>query len=95
MDDGPNANVSSASIKKMLEDGLNANDAFVHNANGDVKAALSSASKTLEATYFYPFLNHATLEPQTATAKWTSDSCEAWVPTQDGEDSLAAVIAAS
>ena len=94
-DNGTNANVSSASIKKMLEDGLNADDAFVHNTNGDVKAAMSGASKKLEATYFYPFLNHATLEPQTATAKWTADSCEAWVPTQDGEASLAAVIAAS
>jgi isoquinoline 1-oxidoreductase beta subunit len=94
-DDGANGDVSSASIKKMLEDGLNADDAFVHNTNGDVKSALSNASKKVEATYFYPFLNHATLEPQTATAKWTPDSCEAWVPTQDGEASLAAVIAAS
>ncbi|MBU3577850.1 xanthine dehydrogenase family protein molybdopterin-binding subunit [Polynucleobacter sp. UK-Kesae-W10] len=94
-DNGANGNVSSASIKKMLEEGLTANDAFVHNTNGDVNSALSSASKKIEATYFYPFLNHATLEPQTATAKWTADSCEAWVPTQDGEASLAAVIAAS
>jgi len=94
-DNGANGDVSSASIKKMLEEGLNADDAFVHNTNGDVKSALSDASKKIEATYFYPFLNHATLEPQTATAKWTPDSCEAWVPTQDGEASLAAVIAAS
>ncbi len=94
-DSGANANVSSASIKKMLEDGLNADDAFVHNENGNTKDAFSNASKKVEATYFYPFLNHATLEPQTATAKWTADSCEAWVPTQDGEASLAAVIAAS
>ena len=94
-DNGANANVSSASIKKMLEEGIGADDAFVHNTNGDVKSAIAGASKTLEATYFYPFLNHATLEPQTATAKWTADSCEAWVPTQDGEASLAAVIAAS
>ena len=94
-DNGANGDVSSASIKKMLEDGLSADDAFIHNTNGDVKSALSNASKKIEATYFYPFLNHATLEPQTATAKWTPDSCEAWVPTQDGEASLAAVIAAS
>ena len=94
-DSGPNENVSSASIKKMLEEGLNAGDAFVHNTSGNSNAAIAGASKTLEATYFYPFLNHATLEPQTATAKWTADSCEAWVPTQDGEASLAAVIAAS
>lgn len=94
-DSGANVNVSSATIKKAMEDGLGADDAFVHNTNGDVKAALANASKTIEATYFYPYLNHATLEPQTATAKWTPDSCEAWVPTQDGEASLAAVIAAS
>jgi isoquinoline 1-oxidoreductase beta subunit len=94
-DNGANGNVSSASIKKMLEDGLTADDAFTHNTNGDSKAGISAASKKIEATYFYPFLNHATLEPQTATAKWTADSCEAWVPTQDGEASLAAVIAAS
>jgi len=94
-DNGSNGNVTSASIKKMLEEGLTANDAFVHNTNGDVKSAMADAAKTIEATYFYPFLNHATLEPQTATAKWTTDSCEAWVPTQDGEASLAAVIAAS
>ena len=50
-------------IYKMLEDGLNAEDTFVHNTNGDVKAAIAGASKTIEATYFYPFLNHATLEP--------------------------------
>ncbi|MGV0981369.1 MAG: molybdopterin cofactor-binding domain-containing protein [Polynucleobacter sp.] len=94
-DNGANGDVSSASIKKMLEEGLTANDAFVGNSNGDAREAISKASKTIEATYFYPFLNHATLEPQTATAKWTPDSCEAWVPTQDGEASLAAVIAAS
>jgi isoquinoline 1-oxidoreductase beta subunit len=94
-DNGANGNVSSASIKKMLEEGLTADDAFVHNSNGDVATAFAGASKKLEATYFYPFLNHATLEPQTATAKWTADSCEAWVPTQDGEASMAAVIAAS
>ena len=94
-DNGANGDVSSASIKKMLEEGLTANDAFVGNSNGDAKEAISKASKTIEATYFYPFLNHATLEPQTATAKWTPESCEAWVPTQDGEATLAAVIAAS
>jgi isoquinoline 1-oxidoreductase beta subunit len=94
-DNGANGDVSSATIKKMLEGGLTANDAFVGNSNGDAQEAISKASKTIEASYFYPFLNHATLEPQTATAKWTPDSCEAWVPTQDGEASLAAVIAAS
>jgi isoquinoline 1-oxidoreductase beta subunit len=94
-DNGNKASLSSSDIKKTLEAGLSASDTFVGNSNGDVKSAMAGASKKLEATYFYPYLNHATLEPQTATAKWTTESCEAWVPTQDGEASLAAVIAAS
>ena len=94
-DEGVNAQVSSATIKQSLQEGLTAQDAFIGNENGDIKTAISTASKTVESTYFYPFLNHATMEPMNATAKWTSSRCEAWVPTQDGEASLAAVIAAS
>jgi isoquinoline 1-oxidoreductase subunit beta len=29
------------------------------------------------------------------TARYTADKCEVWVPTQDGEASFAAVLAAS
>lgn len=94
-DEGPNAKVTSATIKTMLEEGLTAEQAFVGNKSGDMKAALSSAANKTESTYFYPFLNHAPMEPMNATAKWTPEFCEAWVPTQDGEASLAAVIAAS
>ena len=94
-DEGPNAKVSSATIKTMLQEGLTAEQAFVGNQFGDMKAAVSSAANKTESTYFYPFLNHAPMEPMNATAKWTPDSCIAWVPTQDGEASLAAVIAAS
>ena len=94
-DEGPNASVSSASIAKILEEGLTAEQAFVGNTRGDTKAALNAAVNKTEATYFYPYLNHATMEPMNATAKWTPERCEAWVPTQDGEASLAAVIDAS
>jgi isoquinoline 1-oxidoreductase beta subunit len=94
-DEGPNAKVSSASIAAMLKEGLTAEQAFVGNQRGDTKAAMSGAAKKIESTYFYPFLNHAPMEVMNATAKWTPERCEAWVPTQDGEASLAAVIAAS
>lgn len=94
-DEGPNAKVSSETIKTALIEGLTAEQAFVGNQAGDMKAAMASAATKTESTYFYPFLNHATMEPMNATAKWTPDSCIAWVPTQDGEASLAAVIAAS
>lgn len=94
-DFGPNAKVSSETIKATFVEGLTAEQAFVGNQFGDIKAAKAAAAKTIESTYSYPFLNHAPMEPMNATAKWTPERCEAWVPTQDGEASMAAVIAAS
>jgi isoquinoline 1-oxidoreductase beta subunit len=94
-DEGQNASVQQSDILKRLEEGLGAEQAFTGNSNGDFKQAAATANKTIESKFFYPFLNHAPLEPMNATAVWTSDGCRAWVPTQDGQASLAAVIAAS
>ena len=94
-DEGPNAQVSSATIAEMLKQGLDAPQAFVRNQNGDAKAALAGAAKKVEAVYAYPFQNHAPMEPMNATAKYTADRCEVWVPTQNGEAAFAAVLAAS
>ncbi len=94
-DEGPNAKVSSASIAEMLKAGLDAPQAFVGNQNGDIKAALAGAVKKIEATYSYPFQNHAPMEPMNATARYTPERAEVWVPTQDGEASFAALLAAS
>jgi len=94
-DEGENAKVSSASIAAMLKEGLDADQAFVANQNGDVKAAIAGAAKKIEAVYAYPFQNHAPMEPMNATAKYTPDRCEVWVPTQNGEAAFAATLAAS
>ncbi|HSB72242.1 MAG TPA: molybdopterin cofactor-binding domain-containing protein [Candidatus Methylomirabilis sp.] len=94
-DEGPNAQVSSATIAEMLKAGLDADQAFVRNQNGDAKAAIAAAAKKVEGVYAYPFLNHATMEPMNATARYTPDRCEVWVPTQNGEAAFAATLAAS
>jgi isoquinoline 1-oxidoreductase beta subunit len=94
-DEGPNAKASSETIAEMLKAGLDAPQAFVGNQNGDIKAGLAGAVKRIEAVYAYPFQNHATMEPMNATARYTPDRCEVWVPTQDGEASFAALLAAS
>jgi isoquinoline 1-oxidoreductase beta subunit len=94
-DDGPNAKVSSATIAQTLKAGLTAEQAFVGNQAGDIKTALAGAAKKVEAEYYYPYQNHVCMEPMNATARYTADKCEVWVPTQDGEGSLAATIAAS
>ena len=94
-DEGPNAKVSSASIADILKAGLNAEQAFVGNQDGDAKGAIAGAAKKIEAVYAYPYQNHVCMEPMNATARYTADKCEVWVPTQDGEGSFAALLAAS
>jgi len=94
-DEGPNAKVSSATIAEQLKAGLDAEQAFVGNQEGNAKAALAGAAKKIEAVYAYPYQNHACMEPMNATARYTPDKCEVWVPTQDGEASFAAVLSAS
>ena len=95
-DNGPNANVNSAFIEKMLDEGLTSKDTvFVGNENGDVDNALKDAAKRVEATYYYPYQHHATMEPMNATARWTQDRCEVWCPTQNGEAALEAAAEAA
>ncbi len=95
-DEGENARVSSASIAKWLDEGLdNSQTAFVGNQSGDAKAAIAGAAKKIEAVYNYPYQNHATLEPLNATALYTEDKCEVWCGTQNGEAAFAAVLEVS
>ena len=94
-DEGPNAKVQQSTINEMLKAGLDAEQAFVGNKEGDAKAALAGATKKIEAVYAYPWQNHACMEPMNATARYTADKCEVWVPTQDGEASFAAVLSAA
>ncbi len=94
-DEGPNRQVTSASIAAMLEEGLDATDAFIGAEAGDARSALSAADRTVTATYAFPYQNHATMEPMNATALYTPERCEVWVPTQNGEASLAATAEAA
>jgi isoquinoline 1-oxidoreductase beta subunit len=94
-DEGPNATVSSASIAEFLKAGLDAQQAFVGNQNGNIEAALAGAAKKVEAVYGYPYQNHACMEPMNATARYTESMCEVWGPTQNGEAAFAATLEAS
>jgi isoquinoline 1-oxidoreductase beta subunit len=94
-DEGPNAKLSSADVAATLREGLDAKEAFIGNEHGDVRAALASAARRIEAVYSYPHQNHATMEPMNATARWTPEGCEVWTPTQNGEAALAATAEAA
>lgn len=54
--------------------------------SGDAAAALAGAARRIEADYSYPFLAHATLEPQNCTALFKDGTIEIWAPTQWPED---------
>jgi isoquinoline 1-oxidoreductase beta subunit len=100
-DEGPHATLDSAQISAMLAAGLDAPEAIVGTQVGDAKAALAGAARTLEATYAYPYQNHATMEVMNATARFSPaangqpERCEVWTPTQNGEAALAATAEAS
>jgi isoquinoline 1-oxidoreductase beta subunit len=94
-DYGPNAKESSATVAAMLKAGLDAPEAAIGNQNGDARGALATAARVIEAVYSYPHQNHATMEPQNATVRWTPERCEAWTPTQNGEAALAALSEAA
>ncbi len=94
-DEGPNAKASSASIAEWLKGGLDAEEAFVGNKNGDAKDAISKAAKKVEAVYAYPYQNHATMEPMNATALYTPDKCEVWTSSQNAEAAFGATVQTS
>jgi isoquinoline 1-oxidoreductase beta subunit len=49
---------------------------------GDAKQAISSAAHKISATYEFPYLAHAPMEPLDAVVKLDSTSCEIWAGDQ-------------
>src|SRR5262249_49722433 len=49
---------------------------------GDVDAAMTTAQKTVEAAFDFPYLAHAPMEPLNCTVHITGDGCEIWTGTQ-------------
>ncbi|BDW10830.1 aldehyde dehydrogenase [Polynucleobacter sp. SHI8] len=90
-DEGKGAAVSSKEIDQIMLSSLNESGDFALRKEGDALNAIKNSSKTIEAIYYTPYQAHATMEPMNATVRWTPDRAEAWVPTQTGEGSFAAL----
>ncbi len=80
-DEGPRANTSSASLRKMFAD-LAEKPGASARKTGDATAAMAGAAHKLEAVYEAPYLSHAPMEPLNCVAHVTDDSCEIWSGTQ-------------
>ena len=55
----------------------------IQRSDGDVDAAFESADQVVQASYYYPFVSHANMEPQNCTALLhESGRLEIWAPSQ-------------
>ncbi len=50
--------------------------------DGDPAAGFAGATRTLEATYEFPYLAHAPMEPLDCVVKLSGDGCEVWAGSQ-------------
>jgi isoquinoline 1-oxidoreductase beta subunit len=80
--DGPTANDSTVGFSKRAAALATEAPQSTSRTDGDVEAALTSAAKKVEASYEYPFLAHAPMEPPNATAIFKDGKLEMWAGTQ-------------
>ena len=83
--EGTTAQQSSASFAATAAELARGPAARTLLKEGDPDAAFASGAKVVDAQYFYPFLSHATLEPQNCTAHFANGKMEIWAPTQNPE----------
>jgi len=79
-DEGPNAAVTTASIRDDLAKAAEQSGAVARH-DGDAVKALT-ASDVIEAKYDVPFLAHAPMEPMNCTVHVRADGCDIWVGNQ-------------
>ncbi len=81
-DPGANAHLDNAAISALLRNAAAQGDGLVARADGDVAAALKSATRQFNFDYELPLLAHATMEPMNCTADVKADGCDLYVGTQ-------------
>jgi isoquinoline 1-oxidoreductase beta subunit len=82
-DEGPYATQSWRGFVQQADTLGSQPGAATHRRDGDVNTALQAAAKTVTARYEYPFISHASIEPQNCTAWWHDGVMELWAPTQN------------
>ena len=78
---GSQPDLENETLEKSLTQHLS-KQGVTAKSQGNIGRALSEASRKIEATYFLPYLAHATMEPMDCTAHVQKDRCDVWVATQ-------------
>jgi isoquinoline 1-oxidoreductase beta subunit len=81
-DEGPVASQSSEGYARTAAELSQKTPEKILHTDGDPKGALSGAAHVIEASYFYPFIAHAPMEPMNSTASFKEGKVELWSPTQ-------------
>jgi len=81
-DEGPRASLNSVLFAQNAEKMSREPAQWAIREDGDAEGALKNASKVVEANYSYPFISHAPLEPQGATAHYQNGKLELWTNSQ-------------
>ena len=80
--EGPRNTHSSVAYAAKAEELSKAAPQRTLRSDGDIDAGFKAAAKTVEAAYSYPFIAHAPLEPQGATAQYKDGKLEIWSNSQ-------------
>ena len=77
-------NAEKRSSAALMEEYRRLADQPAHSArkDGDAVAALRDTARRVSASYEFPFLAHAPMEPLDAVVKLTANSCEIWAGDQ-------------
>lgn len=84
-DNGPLATISSEQIAAQAAALAKLAPQQSITAKGDIDKALAGAAKRVDASYSYPYLAHAPMEPMNCTARVSGGQVEIWAPTQNPE----------
>jgi isoquinoline 1-oxidoreductase beta subunit len=92
-DEGSNATLNNAVVRKSLEEGLSKKGAVIKTA-GDVNATVAKG-RAISAQYFLPYLAHSTMEPVNCSADVANGKCRIIGPIQFQQGAQAVAAAAA
>ena len=79
---GEHASESTAGYLEAMRAAVGKTGQELVNKIGDPDAEIAKSKDVVTAVYEFPFLSHATMEPQNCTARFADGTMELWSPTQ-------------